>query len=121
VYRLQRKDAVENPRQVERIPQKGKPQMVVDPSRVKYVLFRAGKSKELLELCLRLLPRNPELIDAFCAYFDNYEISRRLENQLLRIIEDGIPYDSARGEIWLTLARIASPRLMEKALPQARV
>jgi hypothetical protein len=58
--------------------------------------------------------KSRELIDAFCAYFDNYEISRRLENQLLRIIEDGIPYDSVRGEIWLTLARIASPRLMEK-------
>jgi hypothetical protein len=62
----------------------------------------------LLTYCLRLLPRHPEQVDAFVSYLSNYASSKRIENTLSDLLEEGIPYDYVRGELWLVLSRIAS-------------
>ena len=50
----------------------GKPQKVKDKARFRYVMYRAPEDVKILATVLRLLPRHPEHIDAFVAYFANF-------------------------------------------------
>lgn len=92
----------------------GKPQRIAEKSRARFVLYRAEESKKLLDWTLRLLPRHPEHIDAFVAFLSNYEKSKRIENALMRLIREGIPYEYVRGELWLILSNIGSSRCLNE-------
>jgi retron-type reverse transcriptase len=98
----------------------GKPQYIKDKSRVRFVMFRAEKSKKVLTYCLRLIPRHPEQIDAFVSYLSNYATSKRIENALADLLENGMPYDYVRGELWLVLSRIASSDCLKKMATAAK-
>lgn len=97
----------------------GKPLKVTDKSRFRYVLYRAEPSAKLLDLCLRLLPRHLEHIDAFEAYISNFAKSKKLENAIVALLPR-VPYLYVRGELWHLLARVASPATRATLLKEAR-
>lgn len=96
----------------------GRPLKVTDKARFRYVLYRAEPSAKLLDLCLRLLPRHLEHIDAFEVYFSNYTKSKKLENAVAALLLK-VPYLYVRGELWHVLARIASPSTRTSLLRRA--
>ncbi|MBI1291658.1 hypothetical protein GC173_10510 [bacterium] len=97
----------------------GKPLKVTDKARFRYVLYRAEPSAKLLDLCIRLLPRHPEHIDAFEVYFSNHIKSKKLEKAVVALLPK-MPYLYVRGEFWHLLARIASPSTRASLMVRAR-
>lgn len=97
----------------------GKPLKVTDKARFRYVLYRAEPSAKLLNLCIRLLPRHLEHIDAFEAYFSNYAQSKKLENAVTGLLPT-VPYLYVRGELWHLLGRIATPAKRTSLMASAR-
>lgn len=98
----------------------GKPQKVKDKTRFRYVMYRAPEDGRILTTVLRLLPRHPEHIDAFVAYFANFRRRRRIIKAALEYLNSGLPYSYVRGELWHILARMARPEEMQAGLPLAR-
>ncbi|MFA6244702.1 MAG: reverse transcriptase domain-containing protein, partial [Candidatus Hydrogenedentales bacterium] len=98
----------------------GKPLRVVDKSRFRYAMYRAPRSAKVLNKAMLLLPRHPEHIDAFAAYFGNYDKSKKIAQEIATLLESGIPYAYVRGELWHLLARLGTPEQLGKALDMAR-
>lgn len=98
----------------------GKPYKIADKSLARYVMYRAPKSRHLLDLAIRLLPRHPEHIDAFSAYFSNFNQSLPLERCIFEILSSGLPYQYMRAELWLIMARIGSKDMCERMTSLAR-
>lgn len=98
----------------------GKPQKIKDKSRFRYVMYRAPKNNEILNIVLRLLPRHPEHIDAFTYYFFNYGNSIRIAKAALKYLESGVPYTYVRGELWHVVARLSRNIEMQAGLSLAR-
>lgn len=98
----------------------GKPQKIKDKTRFRYVMYRAPEDVEILTIALRLLPRHPEHIDAFVAYFQNFTRSRRIVREVINYLGSGLPYSYVRGELWHVIARLANQDEMRQALPIAR-
>lgn len=98
----------------------GRPYKIFDKSLARYVMYRAPKSRRLLDLLIRLLPRHPEHIDAFSAYFSNFRSSLPLERSICDLLLSGIPYQYMRAELWLIMARIGSMDMCERMIPSAR-
>lgn len=98
----------------------GRPQKVKDKARFRYVMYRAPEDTEILTSVLRLLPRHPEHIDAFVAYFANFGKRRRIARAALDYLESGLPYSYVRGELWHIVAQLAGPKEMRRVLPMAR-
>lgn len=100
----------------------GWPHRIVDKSRFRYVMYRAPENVEILKIVLRLLPRHPEHIDAFMAYFGNYGGRRRsrIVNRALDYLESEVPYSYVRGELWHIVARLGDTNAMKRGLPIAR-
>ena len=98
----------------------GRPQKIKDKSRFRYVMYRAPKDNKILNTVLRLLPRHPEHIDAFVAYFDNYGERPRIAKEALDYLESGVPYSYVRGELWHVIARLSGIKEMQRGLPIAR-
>jgi Reverse transcriptase (RNA-dependent DNA polymerase). len=98
----------------------GKPLKVKDKSRFRYVMYRAAADSKFLKIVLMLLPRHPEHIDAFVAYFANFDRRRSITNSVLEYLEDGIPYSYVRGELWHVIARMGAGDELKRALPFAR-
>ena len=48
----------------------GKLKKVTDKARFRYVMYRAPQDTKFLNIVLKLMPRHPEHIDAFVAYFE---------------------------------------------------
>ncbi|MBL0379403.1 MAG: hypothetical protein JKP90_06990 [Desulfofustis sp. PB-SRB1] len=84
-----------------------KPQKVKDKARFRFVMYRAPIDSEILKIVLRLLPRHPEHIDAFIAYFSNYGRRRSIVKSALDYLESAVPYSYVRGELWHLIARLA--------------
>ena len=99
----------------------GRPQKIVDKSRFRYTAFRAGPSSAVLNLMLRLLPRHPEHIDSFVAYFSNYASSRRIAQAALNYLRTDLPYTYVRGELWHLVARLGSTDEYSDGIALARV
>ena len=97
-----------------------RPQEIGDKSHFRYVMYRAPKDTEILKLVLRLLPRHPEHIDAFAAYFGNYSKSIRIVRAALNYLDSGVPYSYVRGELWHVIARIARTDELRLGLTLAR-
>lgn len=84
----------------------GRPRKVVDKSRFKYLMYRAPEDSGFLQVILRLLPRHPEYIDEFSAYFSNFASRRSIARAALDYLETGVPYAYVRGELWHIVARL---------------
>ncbi len=82
----------------------GKPQKVLDKTRLRYVLYRAEPESSVLKLVLRLIPRHPEHADVFFVYLNRFDYRKPIEHLCLDIIERN-PYAYVRGEAWHVLAR----------------
>lgn len=89
---------------------RGRPHTVHDKTKLRFALYRAPRSRRILGIVLRLLPRYPEHIDAFVAFLSIYTKSRAIEKAIRQALLDGSPYDYVRAELWLLLSRLASRR-----------
>ena len=98
----------------------GRPQKVKDKSRFRYVLYRAPEDTKFLKIVLRLLPRHPEHIDAFAAYFNNFGKRRAIAIVALCYLKAGVPYSCVRGELWHIIARLAGREELQRGLLMAR-
>ncbi|GAB4483142.1 MAG: hypothetical protein OHK006_03250 [Thermodesulfovibrionales bacterium] len=98
----------------------GKPFKVRDKSRFRYLMYRAPEDRQVLGVALKLLPRHPEHIDAFTAYFANFDRSKRIVKAVVAYLNSGLPYSYVRGELWHVLARLANKNELEEALHVAR-
>jgi hypothetical protein len=87
----------------------GRPLRVIDKSRLRFVLYRSGPSRSILNKALKLLPAHPEHIDAFAAFFENYSKSRRIVRYITSMLGKGVLHDYVQGELWLIVSRQASP------------
>jgi retron-type reverse transcriptase len=85
----------------------GKPLRITDKTRAKHIFFTAGPSNELLRLALLLLPRHPELIDAFVNYMTLYDYRKSIRNVCLQVIST-TPYPYVKGELYAILAKYLS-------------
>jgi hypothetical protein len=99
---------------------KGRPARVKDKSRLRYVLYRSGRSREVLKWTLRLLPHHAEHIDAFAAFLQNYASSSRIMRHVTAMLEAGVLYDYVQGELWMIAARIGRPAELARLLLTAR-
>jgi len=97
-----------------------RPMKVKDKARFRYVMYRAPADSKILNIVLKLLPRHPEHIDAFTAYFANFGKRRRIARVALTYLNSGLPYSYVRGELWHVIARLAGPQELEQAIPAAR-
>jgi len=96
----------------------GKPRRIVDKSRVRYVLFNAEPSPEILKYCVKLLPHYPEHIDAFIYYFGHYKRALRI----IKICKSNLkksPYEYVQGELWHILARMLKMSEMKPLIRKA--
>ena len=92
----------------------GKPLKVTDKSRFRYAMYRAPEDPKILDRALLLLPRHPEHIDAFVAYFRNYANRPRIARAALEYLAGDTPYSYVRGELWHIVARLAKiPELID--------
>jgi hypothetical protein len=98
----------------------GKPLKIKDKSRFRYVMYRAPADGKFLSTVLVLLPRHPEHIDAFVAYFANFGRRRKIVEAALQYLASGLPYSYVRGELWHVVARMGDRAQMKKGLPLAR-
>lgn len=96
----------------------GKPLSIFDKSRARYVLYRAGPSKELLSYVLRFIPRHPEHIDTFVYYLGHYNNSKRITKSCTLFLRS-IPYEYVQGEMWHILARMMPGPQMNDLIPEA--
>lgn len=99
----------------------GKPLRIKDKARFRYVMYRAPIDSEFLNLTRMLLPRHPEHIDAFIAYFSNFVKRRSIANAAVQYLENELPYAYVRGELWHLVARIGDESHLKRALPLARI
>jgi hypothetical protein len=97
---------------------KGRPQRIADKSRVRYVLFNAEPSQDLLKYVLRLLPHHPENIDAFIYYMGHYKRSLRIIKSC-KINLTKSPYEYVQGELWHILARMMKSSEMKPLIKKA--
>jgi hypothetical protein len=81
----------------------GRPNRVIDKTRLRFVLYRAEPEAELLKLVLRLIPRHPEHADAFFFYLGRFTYRKPIERLCLELIQSN-PYPYVRGEAWHVLA-----------------
>ncbi len=98
----------------------GKPLKVQDKSRFRYVMYRAPADSCFMNAVLRLMPRHPEHIDAFAAYFSNFGKRPKIARDAIAFLEDGLPYSYVRGELWHIVARLGALNELKRALPLAR-
>lgn len=98
----------------------GRPLRILDKSRFRYLLFHAPPSRKILQTLILLLPQHPEHIDAFRAFFDSFTRSKPLEDALVNLLCDGVPYDYVRGELWHVLRQIASNKTLSTMLEAAK-
>ncbi len=89
----------------------GRPQVISDKTRVRYVLYHSEPAPELLPIVLRLLPRHPEHIDAFVYYLSQCKPSQRIIRSCEAILKT-TPYEYVLGEMWHILARMMKPKQM---------
>lgn len=102
----------------------GRPLRVIDKSRLRFVLYRSGPSRTILNKALKLLPTYPEHIDAFAAFFENYSKSRLIVRHVTSMLKKGVLHDYVHGELWLIASRQAVPdelrALVQVAIAQAK-
>lgn len=81
----------------------GRPQRVVDKTRLRFLLFRAEPDSKVMTLVLRLVERHPEHVDVFFLYLRRFPPRVPIERMCLAVV-NGNPYQYVRGEAWHLLA-----------------
>jgi hypothetical protein len=97
----------------------GRPLRIIDKSRLRFVLYRSGPSRTILNKALKLLPTHPEHIDAFSAFFQNYSKSQLIVRHVTSMLKRGVLHDYVQGELWLIALRQARPDELQVLLPIA--
>ena len=82
-------------------------------------MYRAPKDTEFLKATLKILPRHPEYIDDFIAYFSNYGKRPVIAREALKYLQGGLPYSYVRGELWHVIARLGDADVFREGLPRA--
>ena len=95
-----------------------RPQRIKDKSRARYVFFNAEPCPELTKYAVRLLPRHPELIDAFVKYFSNCKRSTSIVSACERMLKR-THYEYVQGELWHILAEMMTQSEMRRFLGKA--
>ena len=98
----------------------GRPITIKDKSHFRYVMYRAPADGKVLAKALRLLPKHPEHIDAFVAYFANFSRRHSVTKAVLNYLASGLPYSYVRGELWQVLTRMGDRKELESGLSLAR-
>lgn len=96
----------------------GKPLVVIDKTRARYVLYHSDPSSKLLGYVLRLMPRHPEHIEALVYYLSQHKASQRVIRKCAEILQTS-PYEYVRGEMRHILARMMKPQQMRGHLTRA--
>jgi hypothetical protein len=78
---------------------------VADRSRFRLALFRAPKSRRILNRVVRLWEHYPEHTDAYVAFLSNYGRTKQVIELSTRLLRERYPYGYVRGELWKLLAR----------------
>lgn len=99
----------------------GRPITIKDKSHFRYVMYRAPADRKILAKILRLLPKHPEHIDAFVAYFANFSKRHSITKAILNYLASGLPYSYVRGELWQVLTRMGNRKELESGLSLARI
>ncbi len=97
-----------------------RPLKVVDKARFRYVMYRAPADTKFLSRVLLLLPRHPEHVDAFVAYFSNFARRPKIARAVIEYLNTDLPYSYVRGELWHVVARLSSPQELRLGLEVAR-
>lgn len=97
-----------------------KPLKIEDKSRFRYVMYRAPADTKFLDQVLMLLPRHPEHIDAFIAYFTNFSRRRKIVRAALKYLSSGLPYSYVRGELWHIVSLLGCRDELKQGLHLAR-
>ncbi|OJV39390.1 MAG: hypothetical protein BGO25_00915 [Acidobacteriales bacterium 59-55] len=97
----------------------GRPLRVIDKSRLRFVLYRSGPSRTILNKSLKLLSTHPEHIDAFAAFLQNYSKSRLIVRHIMAMLKKGVLHDYVQGELWMIASRQARPEDLQDLLPVA--
>lgn len=98
----------------------GRPIIIKDKSHFRYVMYRAPADRKILAKVLKLLPKHPEHIDAFVAYFANFSRRHSITKAILNYLASGLPYSYVRGELWQILTRMGNRQELENGLLLAR-
>ncbi|MEN6483059.1 MAG: RNA-directed DNA polymerase [Anaerolineaceae bacterium] len=99
----------------------GRPITIKDKSHFRYVMYRAPADRKILAKVLKLLPKHPEHIDAFVAYFANFSKRHSITKAILNYLASGLPYSYVRGELWQVLTRMGNRKELESGLSLARI
>ena len=99
---------------------KGSPLRVKNKSRFRYVMYRAPRDPKILNKVMLLLPRYPEHIDEFTAYFSSYGTSKKIAKGAAQVLRSGLPYAYVRGELWHLLARLGTRDQLGECTEMAR-
>jgi hypothetical protein len=97
----------------------GRPIRVKDKSRLRYVLYRSGPSRRILNKTLKLLPAHPEHIDDFAAFLQNYAKSRVIMRLIIAMLKQGVLHDYVQSELWLLASRHGRSDEIQELLPIA--
>lgn len=99
----------------------GRPITIQDKSHFRYVMYRAPADGKILAKVLKLLPKHPEHIDAFVAYFTNFSKRHSIIKAILNYLASGLPYSYVRGELWQVITRMGNRKELESGLSLARI
>jgi len=97
-----------------------RPIKIIDKSHFRYVMYRAPADQKILLKVLKLLPKHPEHIDAFVAYFTNFKRRHSIIRAIFNYLESGLPYSYVRGELWQIIARMGDRKELKAGLSLAR-
>lgn len=97
----------------------GRPRRVTDKSKLRYVLFRAPRSRRILGIALRLLTRYPEHIDALLSYLRLFRGGKTIDGALKDALR-WMPNEYVRGELWRHAASSGSSSLLRQLSAMAR-
>jgi hypothetical protein len=81
---------------------------IVEKTKLRLALFRAQKSRKILNRVVRLWEHFPEHTDAYVVFLSNYERSKQVVDLSIRLLQSRFPYDFVRGELWKLLGRMGS-------------
>ena len=98
----------------------GRPYLIGNKSKARYVLYRAPRTNRLQRLVVKLLPRHPEHVDAFVHYLRVCGKSSITERECRTLLQEGTPYQYVRAELWHLLAEIASDHTVRELTPLAK-
>ncbi|MDQ3004306.1 MAG: RNA-directed DNA polymerase [Chloroflexota bacterium] len=81
---------------------------IKDKTLLRYILFRAHKSDDILKIVLKIWEHFPEHTDAYVSFLENYQRNDDVIKLASRLLEANYPYDYVQGELWKLVARMGN-------------